>query len=65
MKTMERLIKRFNRLYPGVHAELDWINSYPGWYTVVITDNDYGVNDRYHFQTCNDFRDWMEGVVWE
>ena len=63
MKTMEKLIKRFNRLMdPEMSAELDWINSYQGWYTVVITDG-CGLPGRYHFRTCKEFREWMDGVV--
>ena len=62
MKTMEKLIKRFNRNNPGYMAELDWQDSYPGYYTVWIT-NTFGLSARYHFRTCKEFREWMDGVV--
>jgi len=66
MKTMEKLVKRFNRLFGDAFytAELDWMSSYPGWYTVDITDP-LGMSTRYHFHTCKDFREWMDGVVLE
>ncbi|MCR5566022.1 MAG: hypothetical protein K6F61_04160 [Clostridiales bacterium] len=62
MKTMEKLCKRFNRMNPCYHAELDWINSYKGWYTVII-ESEYEYPAHYHFPTCNDFKDWINGVV--
>lgn len=63
MKTMEKLVKRFNRLFdPECTAELDWINSYPGWYTVAIVDG-LGMLTNYHFRSCREFREWMDGVV--
>ena len=61
--TMERLIKRFNRLNPDYHAELDWLSSYAGFYTVDITEPVCGLTSRYHFHTCAEFREWMDGVV--
>jgi len=61
MKTMELLTRRFNRLNPGYHADLDWRDSYAGWYTVYIMG--HGCSTRYHFSTCADFREWMDGVV--
>ena len=61
MKTMEKLLKQFRRMYPEYQAELDWLGSYPGFYTVVITDGTYPAY--YHFNSCNEFREWMLGVV--
>ena len=65
MKTMEKLVERFNSMNPDYHAELLWMESYPGWYTVVI-ESSYAPIDYptyYHFRTCDDFREWMDGVV--
>ena len=61
MKTMEKLTRRFNRLNPDYHAYLEWRDSYPGWYTVYIDGRGYAT--RYHFSTCAEFKDWMDGVV--
>ena len=63
MKTMEKLIARFNRDNPGYTAELDWLDSYEGWYTVCIYDDACGTSGRYHFRTCDEFAEWMNGVV--
>lgn len=63
MKTMYKLLKQFRRMYPNYQAQLDWINSYTGWYTVVITDGVYDIPAYYHFRTCNEFADWMRNVV--
>lgn len=64
MRTMQKMIDRFNRKYDSLHyyAELSWLDSYPGYYTVVIAD-ELGYTARYHFRTCNEFREWMDGVV--
>ena len=66
MKTMCKLVKRFNRLYKDwfYEAELDFMSSYEGFYTVCIT-NPLGMCTRYHFRTCAEFREWMDGVVLE
>lgn len=63
MATMEKLIRRFNKMNPAYKAELDWIDSYEGWYTVVITEPEYGIPAHYHFNSCKEFRDWMDNVV--
>ena len=63
MKTMEKLVRRFNRLNPDYHAELEWRDSYPGWYAVYITEPVCGLTSIYHFSTCAEFREWMDGVV--
>ena len=65
MKTMEKLVARFNRENPGYHAELDWMSSYEGWYTVAITEPVCDMTSYYHFTSCEDFRSWMDGVVLE
>lgn len=64
MKTMERLVKRFNRLYEQWYyvAKLDKVESYAGYYVIYITDP-IGITNRYTFTTCDDFRSWMNGIV--
>ena len=62
MKTMQRLVKRFNRLNPDYHASF-----HPEWqdtseYAVWISGPD-GTSARYTFATCRAFREWMDGVV--
>ena len=62
MNTMEKLCRRFEKLFPGYAADLDDINSYRGYYRVCIVtpDNNY----YWHlFTSCKDFRDWMNGVT--
>ena len=63
MKTMEKLLKQFRRMYPEYQAELDWLDSYEGWYTVVITEPVCDIPAYYHFRTTREFSDWMHGVV--
>ena len=63
MATMEKLIRRFNKMNPAYKAELDWHSSYDGFYTVVIKEPVYGIPATYHFRTCKEFREWMDGVV--
>ncbi len=65
MKTMEKLIRRFNALSPAYKAELDWRDSHEGFYVVVIEEPVCGMYSRYHFRTCAEFREWMDGVVLE
>ena len=62
MKTMEKLCKRFNRIRPGYRATF-----HPEWqdtseYVLWISSPD-GESARYTFATCQDFREWMDGVV--
>ena len=63
MKTMEKLVNRFNRMNPDYHAcfHPEW--SYRGYYVVYITEPVCGLSSRYEFQSCKEFREWMEGVV--
>ena len=63
MKTMEKLVARFNRENPGYDAQLDWLDSYEGWYTVVITNDVCPIPAYYHFRTTREFDEWMRGVV--
>lgn len=61
MKTMETLIRRFNRRNaPTYRASLDPIDSYPGYYVVYVSDPVCVA--RYSFKSCRDFREWMDGV---
>ena len=62
MKTMKKLVNRFNRLYPADKAELS-SDSWEEKYTVYITEPVCGLTSRYVFTTCNDFLDWINGVV--
>ena len=50
MKTIERLVKRFNRVYPD-------------YYVIYITEPVCGLTSRHTFTTCRDFGDWINGVV--
>ena len=63
MKTMEKLIARFNKMHPDYSAELVDYESRPGWYVVFITNDYFTVSARYYFSSCKDFRGWMDGVV--
>lgn len=62
MKTMEKLIRRFNRLNPDCNAELDWLSSYEGFYTVYITDP-LGMTHLFRFRTCAEFREWTDYLM--
>lgn len=66
MKTMEKLVNRFNRMFKDCFykAELMWQDSYEGFYTVGVVDP-LGMCTYHHFRTCNEFREWMDGVVLE
>ena len=63
MKTIEKLIKRFNRLNPDYNASLDELESYAGYYRINITKPVLGLTSCYAFETCKDFADWINGVV--
>ena len=63
MKTTQKLVKRFHRLWPHHEAYLDELESYPGYYRVAITDLDHDLTAWYTFTSCRDFREWMNGVV--
>ena len=62
MKTMAKLIRRFNRMTPDYKAEL-CTDSWEPRYTVYITEPVCGMVSRYVFTSCRDFREWMDGVV--
>ena len=63
MKTMNKLILRFNRMHTNYSAYLDKIESYIGCYRVCITDNEYNLSSWYIFSTCKEFYEWMKGVA--
>ena len=63
MKTMERLCRRFERLFPAYCAELDTLDSYRGYYRVCIIDLEHDIWAWHVFTSCREFREWMEGVV--
>ena len=62
MKTMQKLVDRFNKMNPDYHAELD---SWEQKYTVYITEPVCGITGRYVFKSCREFDEWMKGVVLE
>jgi len=62
MKTMEKLIARFNRMHPDYLAEL-CTDSWEPKYTVYITEPVLGLVSRYVFDSCREFSEWMNGVV--
>ena len=63
MKTMKRLCQRFERLHEGCTAELDELESYPGYYRIGIFD--WWANEfcMYTFKTCKEFKDWTDNVL--
>ena len=63
MKTMKKLVARFNRLNPDYEAWFDEMESYPGYYRIAITEPVCGLTSFYTFKTAQDFRAWMDGVV--
>ena len=63
MKTMEKLIRRFNRNNGrGCTAQLDYWKSEQGQYYVDVCHPE-GYWAEYHFNCAGDFKDWMDGVV--
>ena len=62
MKTMERLVKRFNRMYPDYKAELSR-DTWEPRYSVYITEPVCGITSRYIFHSCREFMEWMGDVV--
>lgn len=63
MKTMKRLVNRFNRIMaPECTAWLDEIGSYKGYYQIAITDG-LGMTAYYTFASCKDFKDWTDNVL--
>lgn len=62
MSTMEKLVARFNRLNPDYIAEL-CTDSWELPNTVYITEPVCGLTSRYVFDSCRDFKDWMDGVI--
>ena len=62
MKTMEKLIKRFERLHPDYEAHFNDWESCPGYYVIFITQHGLWPAE-YIFSTLKDFREWMDGVV--
>ncbi len=62
MKTMQKLIKRFERVHPGFFAWLDPLESYSGYYRIIIYDKWAG-STQYIFKTCREFKEWTDGVV--
>lgn len=62
MKTMEKLCDKFDRKYPAYVAILDsWCCK--GYYPVWIKDLISGLQVKYIFTTCREFKDWMDKVV--
>lgn len=63
MKTMEKLCRRFERMFPDWCAELDTLESYPGCYRICIINTALDVWAWHMFTSCRDFCEWMHGVV--
>ena len=63
MKTMEKLCRRFEKLFPNYAADLDTIDSHKGYYKVCIFDLEFNLPYWHIFTSCRDFREWMDGVV--
>lgn len=63
MKTMEKLCRRFEKLFPEYCADLDALESYRGCYRVCIIDVERDIWSWHIFTSCRDFREWMDGVV--
>ena len=63
MKTMEKLIEKFNRNHPEYHAcfHPEW--SKRGYYVVWISDLVSGVSARSLFTSCRDFNLWITEEV--
>ena len=66
MKTMEILCTRFSRIHPGYTAYLNKIESYHGYYKIVIyspVDLPINIPFEYTFRSCREFSEWMHGVI--
>ena len=63
MKTMQKLCKKFNRMFPSYCADLDEFNSSLGYYRVVILDlNTLTYYPRY-FTSTRDFNSWINDIL--
>ena len=65
MKTIPKLIRRFKRLYPEYEAWFDEVCSYKGCYRIAITEPVLHLTSDYIFSTCQEFEEWIDGVVLE
>lgn len=63
MKTMQKLCRQFERLFPEYCAELDEMESHKGYYRVCIIDLHNNLWSWHIFTSCMDFSEWMHGVV--
>ena len=63
MKTMLKLINRFHKLHPDYKASFGRWESYKGYYVVYIQEPVLGLTHKYTFESCREFREWMDGVV--
>lgn len=63
MKTMQKLIEKFNKQNPNHTAELDTFDSYRGYYKVYIGRSDWWDYSTLTFKSCKEFKEWMDGVV--
>ena len=64
MKTFRKLVKRFEKLHPNYECWFDELESFRGSYKVCITDKHIlQLPAYYSFESCRDFREWMDGVV--
>ena len=63
LETMRELCKRFERMYPGQTAHLDEIECDTDYVKVYIEDPELNVGSWYTFESCDDFKAWMDDVV--
>ena len=63
MKTIENLIRKFNRQGHGYEARIDRWSSYDGHYVINVREPACGLWAQYTFTTAREFREWMDGVV--
>ena len=60
---IDKLINKFNKLYPGYHMELDRFNSYKRCYYISVTEPVCGLTSEYIFSSLHELREWINGVV--
>ena len=63
MNAMNALCNYFHDMHNGFSATLNDIDSYDGYYVVYVTDEEYELTSRYTFDSAEDFKAWIDGVV--
>ena len=63
MKTIKRIVERWNNQSNRIKLHFNELESYPGFYRINVTDIDFNLSSWYTFVSVHDFTEWLKNVI--